>query len=210
MNRVVCCVERSRNRHLFALVLLSTVLIIKEVSGYFALGRLACDQGILSVLELRNLARECLVLLLVLLPLPLLRRGVATLGSQAGGESAEGRRQNERLSRMIAPFHYLPPLFRFICNLDKAIALAAKVKRGRRYLPLQKHRFCTGLLALLSHPNRDLHPYTVRAREVRHRGAHSNSCKLVANLGGDAVLELRPRCRSLARNTDSSGFSVWI
>jgi hypothetical protein len=37
---------------------------------------------------------------------------------------------------MIAPFHYLPPLFRFTCNLDKAIALAAKVKGGRKYLPI--------------------------------------------------------------------------
>ena len=88
MNRVACCVERSRNRHLFALVLLSTVLIIKEVSGYFALRRLACDQGILSVLELRNLARECLVLLLVLLLLPLLR-GVSRLWAARPGVKAQ-------------------------------------------------------------------------------------------------------------------------
>jgi hypothetical protein len=117
VNHVASCVERSGNRHLFVLVLLRIVLIIEEVSGYFALRRLACDQGILSVLELHNLACECL--LLVLLRLPLL--GVAAtlgLGRQARGESAEGRRQNqcEPLFTMIAPLHYLhlPPVF-FVC-----------------------------------------------------------------------------------------------
>ena len=58
MNRVACCVERSGNRHLLALVLLRIVLIIEEVSGYFALGRLACDQGKLSGWKLLNLALE--------------------------------------------------------------------------------------------------------------------------------------------------------
>lgn len=83
VNRVACYVECSGNRHLFALIFLRVVGIIEEVPGHFALGRLACDQGILPVLELRNLAGECLVLLLGLLLLFLL--GVAaTLGSQAG------------------------------------------------------------------------------------------------------------------------------
>ena len=95
MNHVACGVERSGNRHLFVLVFLRIVLIIEEVSGYFALRGLACDQGKLSVLELHNLACECLVLLWALLRLPLLG-GAATLGlgSQAGSESAEGRGQN--------------------------------------------------------------------------------------------------------------------
>jgi len=128
VNRVACCVERSGNRHLFVRELLRIVLIVKEVSSYFALRRLACDQGKLSVLELHNLACECvgllrgLLLLLALLRLCLL--GVAAtlgLGSQAGGKSAKGRSQNqcERLSMMFAPCQYihLPPVFRVDCNL---------------------------------------------------------------------------------------------
>ena len=124
VNRVACCVECSRNRHLFALELLRILLIIEEMPGHFAVGRLACDQGKLSVCEFYNLAGKCLIccwicllgfllprllsllllrrLLLGLLRLLLLPGVVATLGSQARGGNAEGRRENqcERLSRM--------------------------------------------------------------------------------------------------------------
>ena len=130
MNHVVCFVERSRNRHLFALELLRTGLIVEEVSGRFAFGGLACEQGELSVCEFYDLAGECLACLralrllsrLGLLPwlrgwllglrhlsrplglwgLPGLLRAVASLGSQARGRDTEGRRQNQRehLSRM--------------------------------------------------------------------------------------------------------------
>ena len=125
VNRVACCVERSGNRHLFVRELLRIVLIVKEVSSYFALRRLACDQGKLSVLELHNLACEGVGLLRVLLRLGLLSVAATWglcralgLGSQAGGKSAKGRRQNqcERLSMMFAPLQclHLPPVF-WVC-----------------------------------------------------------------------------------------------
>jgi hypothetical protein len=129
VNRVACFVEGSRNRHLFAVVLLCILLIIEEMPARFAIGRLACEQGKLSGWEFYDLARECLIclpgwlrlrllwgwlllswLLLGWLLLPrllglwlLLPGVVATLGSQARGGNAEGRRKNqcERLSRMI-------------------------------------------------------------------------------------------------------------
>ena len=146
MNHVACCVERSGNRHFFALVLLRVVLIIEEVSGCLAILRLACDQGILSAWEFYYLALECLVLLLVLLLLlPWLLSTAAALGSQTGDESTEGRCQNqcERRSMMIASLQYLPPLFSIYFILDKAIALSAKFKnvedaspfRGRDSVP---------------------------------------------------------------------------
>ena len=111
MNRVACFVERSCNRHLFALVLLRILLIIEEVSGRFALGRLTREQGKLPVCEFYDLAGKCLCLIcllglwlplllglrlrlwLGLLRLLLLPGVVATLGSQAGGGNAEGRRR---------------------------------------------------------------------------------------------------------------------
>ena len=64
VNHVACFVERSRNRHLFALELLRVLLIIEEMSGHFAVGRLACEQGKLSGCEFYNLAGECLICLL--------------------------------------------------------------------------------------------------------------------------------------------------
>ena len=64
VNHVACFVERSRNRHLFALVLLRILLIIEEMSARFAIGRFACEQGKLSGCEFYNLTGECLICLL--------------------------------------------------------------------------------------------------------------------------------------------------
>ena len=64
VNRVACCIERSCDRHLFALVLLRILLIIEEVSGRFTLGRLTREQGLLPVCEFYNLAGKCLICLL--------------------------------------------------------------------------------------------------------------------------------------------------
>ena len=137
VNHVARFVEGSRNRHLFALVLLCILLIIEEVSAWFAVRCLACEQGILSGCELYDLAGECLICLLGLVLLGLWRLSLLLLGtvglsSQAGGGNAEGRRQNqrERLSRMVDyPFHIFVHYFSgFICNVDVTIAFSAKVK----------------------------------------------------------------------------------
>lgn len=52
-----------------------------------------------------------------------------------------------------------------------------------RYPPLQKHRFCTGLLALSSHPNRDLHPYNWMAREREYPCAGRRHPVVVIDIG---------------------------
>ena len=109
VNHVACRVERSCNRHLFALELLRILLIIEEVSSRFALGRLTREQGELPVCEFYDLAGKCLTccwicllglwlprllllsrLLLGLLRLLLLLGVAATLSSQARGGNAEG------------------------------------------------------------------------------------------------------------------------
>jgi hypothetical protein len=168
VNRVACFVEGSRNRHLFAVVLLCILLIIEEMPARFAIGRLACEQGKLSGWEFYDLARECLICLLgwlllrllwgwLLLPrllgLWLLLPGVvATLGSQARGGNAEGRRKNqcERLSRMIDSrlhifIHYSFTVYlRLRCD-DRC---SAKVKILENASPLESIPFLDALLAI--------------------------------------------------------------
>jgi hypothetical protein len=80
VNRIACHFERSGDLHLFALVLLRTVLVIQAVSSHLALGCLACYQSKRSVLELRDLTLEGLALLLVLLLLSRRVPILATLG----------------------------------------------------------------------------------------------------------------------------------